>query len=122
MPLYDYRCDGGHVTESRQGVEVESIPCSHRAEPGVACGSSARRAQVNAPIIDLDMAPRSGAIRRQRQEHRDYAEALALVGTDYDGRERNGDPVRKRDFLGEAKARARKKGAAGARGGTNIGG
>ena len=103
MPLYDYRCDGGHVTESRQGVDVESIPCH--------CRLPARRAQVNAPMIDLDLAPRSGAIRRQRQEHRDYAEASALVGSDYEARDRNGDPVRRRDFLGEAKALARKKGA-----------
>lgn len=27
MPLYDYRCVGGHVTEAKRGREVVSIPC-----------------------------------------------------------------------------------------------
>lgn len=27
MPLYDYCCKQGHVTESRQGVGIASIPC-----------------------------------------------------------------------------------------------
>jgi len=104
VPLYDYRCERGHVTESRQGIDTSAIPCS--------CGLSADRVQVYAPIIDLDKAPRESAIRRQRQGNRDFAEARAEVGTTYDARRGNGDPVPKRDYLGEAKTAVRKKGVA----------
>jgi len=104
VPLYDYRCTCGRVTESRQGIDTSAIPCP--------CGSSADRVQVYAPMIDLDKAPRESAIRRQRQEHRDFAEAREEVGTTYGSRRSNGDPVPRRDYLGEAKAAARRKGAA----------
>lgn len=38
MPTYDFRCDEGHVTEARRGVDVESIPCP--------CGRIATRLSV----------------------------------------------------------------------------
>lgn len=36
MPLYEYRCEQGDVTEARRGVDCEAIPCP-------ACGREARR-------------------------------------------------------------------------------
>lgn len=92
------------MTESRQGINVEAIPCS--------CGRSADRVQVYAPVIDLGMAARASDKRQTRQDHQDFFEARDLVGDSYDSAARNGDPVRKRDFLGEAKREARKKGVA----------
>lgn len=102
MPLYDFRDKRGHVTESREGVETTSIPCPR-------CGLSATRVQVyRTTLIDLDMGLRGQAIGRRRQENRDYFEARELVGTAYSERERNGDPVRKRDLAGDAKREARR--------------
>lgn len=40
MPLYDYRCAAGHVTERRAGYHQSSVEC-----PG--CGGEAVRAEVN---------------------------------------------------------------------------
>jgi len=36
VPLYDYHCECGVVTEARQGSDVKSIPCP-------ACGGEAIR-------------------------------------------------------------------------------
>ena len=41
MPLYDYCCGSGHVTEARRGRDCESILCP-------ACGEEARRVAVYA--------------------------------------------------------------------------
>ena len=38
MPLYDFRCGNGHLTESRQGIGTDAIPCR--------CGASAQRVPV----------------------------------------------------------------------------
>ena len=39
MPLYDYLCNQGHVTEKLVGGRVETIPCP-------LCGQDARRSEV----------------------------------------------------------------------------
>ena len=39
MPLYDYCCEQGHVTEARAGYEQTSLPCP-------ACGRRAGRVAV----------------------------------------------------------------------------
>ena len=53
MPLYDYLCSRGHVTESQEGVGVESIPCPWVSEKDLAtivnvtvCGETAKRQAV----------------------------------------------------------------------------
>jgi putative FmdB family regulatory protein len=39
MPLYDYRCNEGHVTEVRAGYDVKTLPCP-------TCGREAHRIPV----------------------------------------------------------------------------
>ena len=53
MPLYDYECDRGHVTESRQGMDIEFIPCR--------CGLPAERVQVyRNQFIHAETGPKGG--------------------------------------------------------------
>lgn len=40
MPLYDFVCKDGHITESRQGYGCEAVPCP-------LCGHLAVRVEVN---------------------------------------------------------------------------
>lgn len=47
MPLYDFACTRGHVTEARRGVDVKSIPCP--------CGRSAQR-QIAVPSLRVEHA------------------------------------------------------------------
>lgn len=57
MPLYDYRCKCGVVTEARRGVDVKSIPCP-------ACGGdTARDFPRNVGLSGLPT--RSGATERR---------------------------------------------------------
>ena len=45
MPIYDFRCGEGHVTEARRGIGTDAIPCL--------CGRKAKRL-FSAPAIKVD--------------------------------------------------------------------
>jgi putative FmdB family regulatory protein len=51
MPLYDYRCASGHVSERHEGVDVKSIECPD-------CGSEAQRAPCSGIPEIAGYAPR----------------------------------------------------------------
>ena len=51
MPLYEYACSAGHVTESRQGQGVVTIPCP-------CCDSPAQRQSVYRINIGAGMPTR----------------------------------------------------------------
>ncbi|KKL48824.1 hypothetical protein LCGC14_2321630 [marine sediment metagenome] len=50
MPIYDYRCNCGEVTEARRGVGFTSIPCP-------ACGRTAAREAVYSIVSRATISP-----------------------------------------------------------------
>lgn len=53
MPRYDYVCECGKTTESRQGMAVEAIPCPD-------CGRPARRSPCYTPYLRTETGVRMG--------------------------------------------------------------
>ncbi len=106
MPLYDYS-DGKHVTESRQGVDVESIPCPR-------CGTTATRVAVyHNQYMQAETGPKGGtrspvpvSERRIGQDTSEYTEALGEVTHAYE-KEGKESP----NLVERAKKRARALGA-----------
>lgn len=106
MPLYDYS-DGKHVTESRQGIDIESIPCPR-------CGAIATRAPFYlAQYMQADTGPRGGkrnpvppSDQRLGQDVSEYMEALGEVAHVYEKAEQKPP-----DLLERAKRKARALGA-----------
>ena len=96
MPLYDFRCPEGHVTESRQGREVELISCP--------CGQPASRVSVYHFGIGGQPPP--------RYRVSEFQEA-AQEANYYHGRmeESKGEPIPRIDVVNAAKQKARKQGA-----------
>ena len=101
MPVYDFQCERGHLTEERQGIEIESIPCRR-----VRCGGIARRlgvyrkqylgADVPIPVSDM----------RIGQDVSEYEEAMGEVSYAYDKAEK-----KMPNYMNIAKKRARAMGA-----------
>jgi len=113
MPLYDYECDRRHVTEERQGVEVDSIPC-----PRPRCGRPAARAGVyRGQFIQCETGPDGGKKNPvdPKDENlsgafREFQEASDEVNYHYDKAEKEtGVKQKRRDVFGEAKAIAHRK-------------
>lgn len=85
MPVYDFRCEQSHVTEQRQGVEVNSIPCPR-------CGEQASRAPFYlSQYMQAETGPRGGtrspvpvSEKRLGQDVSEYTEALGEVGYAYE--------------------------------------
>ena len=106
MPLYEYACNRGHVTEQRQGLEISSIPCR--------CGSTARRVPVyREQYMQAETGPKGGkrnpvpvSEMRLGRDVSEYEEAIGEVGHAY-AKEGKRPP----DLLPLARAQARKKGA-----------
>jgi hypothetical protein len=78
MPLYDYECDRRHVTESRQGVDVASIPCPR-------CGRCAARAGVyRGQYIQAETGPKGGKKNEvpfmEQKLGRDVSEFVEAMG------------------------------------------
>jgi putative FmdB family regulatory protein len=44
MPIYDFRCECGEVTEARAGYDVRTLPCP-------ACGRQAKRVFAYADVL-----------------------------------------------------------------------
>lgn len=106
MPLYDFECDRGHVTESRQGFDTTSIPCR--------CGRLAGRVGVyRDQFIHAETGPKGGKRNevprdeiRLGQDVREYEEAVGEVAHAYS---KIDDPtVKKPDYFKIAKQRAKK--------------
>lgn len=111
MPLYDYECDRRHVTESRQGVEVDSIPCPR-------CGRSAARAGVyRGQYIQAETGPVGGKKNpidpkdeNLSKPFAEFREASAEVDYLYKKEEeRTGKPVKRRNVVKEAYEAAHRK-------------
>src|SRR3990167_10111881 len=106
MPLYEFECDRGHVTEQRQGYEVTHIPCR--------CGLTAARHQVyRDQYMQAETGPKGGkrnpvpvAEQRLGRDVSEYEEAIGEVGYAYEKEDK-----RPPDLLPIAKARARRRGA-----------
>lgn len=68
MPLYDYRCANGHVTEERRSFDEREIKCSE-------CGAHSIRVFLTTPSLDYGrMAMGDGcasAIDRFDRMHRE---------------------------------------------------
>ena len=96
MPIFDYVCPVGHVTESRQDRDVGSIPC--------ACGELAGRLSVYRFSLGGGIGP--------KYRLSEYQEAAAESNY-YHGRmeEAKGEIIPRHDLLKEAKQKARAKGA-----------
>lgn len=94
MPLYEFRCDNGHVTEWLVPVGVEQTGCR--------CGARAQRQfpsrfGIVGPTTDL------------RSMYRRFNEASAEMGHNAQKVEANtGQSVRLPDYWGQAKDRASK--------------
>ncbi len=107
MPMYEYRCREGHVTELLRPRTVEVVAC--------ACGAPAGRAQVY-PFAVSGFTPIPRDEKNYRQDFREFTEARAEAG-DYYGRLRaNGDPVNEPDYATIARAQAPVRAAAKAEG------
>jgi len=87
MPTYDYYCGCGVVTEARQGISVEAIPCP-------ACGQSAERVPfytnqyINGETVakGITKATRAGNVKDKHGRYRlsIFEEASAEVNHDYE--------------------------------------
>lgn len=96
MPIYDFECTQGHVTESRQGREVEIISCP--------CGEPARRKRVYRVHIG------GGPTTKFRLTEFQEANAEANY---YHGKMENdrGQEIERRPLINMAAEKARKRGA-----------
>ena len=96
MPVYDFRCPEGHVTESRQGREIEAIFCP--------CGEAASRLSVYHFGI--------GGIPPTRFRVTEFQEA-AQEANYYHGRmeQSKGGIIPRIDAVKAAKVKARSQGA-----------
>ena len=96
MPIFDYVCPVGQVTESRQNRDVGSIPCS--------CGEKAEKLSVYRFNLGGGLQP--------KYHVSEYQEAASEANY-YHGRmeETKGEIIRPRDLVKEAKQKARIMGA-----------
>lgn len=104
MPLYDYSCECGVVTEARAGYGVESLPCP-------ACGQVAKRQavyRVSLSGLPTD-AGRQSDRRKSRQRFADYREASQELGRAHTQSENEaGHPIQAPNYYEIGLARAAK--------------
>lgn len=87
MPLYEFECDSGHVTELVRSGSTSSVPCS--------CGLPAGRRAVNRIAL--------GSVE-SRYAYKDFVEAHAEIEDAHAKVEqREGVKVERPDFYGAAK-------------------
>lgn len=102
MPLYEYVCREGHVTELLRPRDVAVVSC--------ACGAAASREAVNhIGVTGFATVPRDQ--RNYRQNYGEYREAVAEVADHYETKQKRGDPAREPDYYSHAVTQARAKGA-----------
>lgn len=102
MPLYDYVCPAGHVTESLQGREVTTISCS--------CGAPAQRQSVYRFAVTGDLPTQGG---QQPKYPVSRLKEATEEATYYHERMENdrGRPIPRRPLLNIAAKQARRRGA-----------
>ena len=66
MPLYDFECESGHVTEDMVKSTIKEIPCP-------TCGQPANRVWLKAPDFDW------GAMGAQRNVSPEFTERFERV-------------------------------------------
>ena len=70
MPLYDYACACGRVTESREGIGTEAIPCP--------CGRIAARVQVyRDQYMQAETGPKGGTRSEPPRDEKDLRKPYA---------------------------------------------
>ena len=97
MPVYDYGCENGHITEARRGFSVTSIPCA-------TCGTDAQRRSVY----------RFGVSGVPQPKYRltEYQEAGQEANYYHERMEQDrGQPLAQRDLVRGAIKQARAQGA-----------
>ena len=101
MPLYDYLCECGVVTEARRGIGVKAIPCP-------ACEQSAKRQAVYR--VSLRGLPTLGPPDNydKRQQFADFREASQEVDHAHKEQEKAvGHPIEAPSYYELGKARAK---------------
>jgi hypothetical protein len=101
VPLYDYLCECGVVTEARRGINEETIPCP-------ACGQPAKRQAVYR--VSLRGLPTLGPPDNynKRQQFADFREASQEVDHAHAQREKAvGHPIEVPSYYEIGKARAK---------------
>lgn len=96
MPVYDFECTQGHITESRQGRETETISCP--------CGGLARRLSVYRFNLGGGLQPkyRVSEFQEASQEANYYHDRMENL---------KGEPIPRIDAVREAKRKVRSMGA-----------
>ncbi len=118
MPLYDYRCQNGHLFEELRPMEIETMPCR-------ACSLPANRVPFNRiRIVKLDvfeydgrdikaaMQVTNGRLEldsiQTRQKFRDYMDASQESNYLYEQAEKDlGTPIQSPDVWAAAKEGAK---------------
>ena len=113
MPVYDYRCDRGHMTEERRGLDDVTITC-----PRPRCQSEARRAPIyHSQYMQAETGPVGGKKNPvdPKDENlgpalREFQEAADEVNYEYEKAERQtGVKQKRRNVFQEAKDIAHRK-------------
>ena len=111
MPIYDFRCVCGEVTEARAGYETVSLPCP-------ACGCPARRV----PVYDSQYTitetgghsyPRLNNAKSEKGKYRvsDFVEASSEIAHEAEKAEKKeGSPVKVPNFYKAGLKKAEKMG------------
>lgn len=103
MPVYDYLCDCGVVTEARRGINEEAIPCP-------ACGQVAKRQAVYRVSLSTKGLPTLGPPDNydKRQQFADFREASQEVDHAHKEQEKAlGHAIEVPSYYEIGKARAR---------------
>lgn len=99
MPIFDYRCVRGHLTEAIRSMDCSVIPCA-------VCQSPANRQATNRVAITTPEVDMRGMFRR-------YTDATQDLDYRASQREAQGEPVTTPPYWKLAKERARAITAAG---------
>lgn len=109
MPLYDFRCECGEVTEARRGIGVGEIRCP-------ACGGEAKRSAVNRVSIACEGLPtKAGIIAHERRYNvSEFQEASHEIAYEHEQQEQQeGRKIPQPNLYKAAKRRAKALMAAG---------
>ncbi len=105
MPLYDFKCPSGHVTERLKGYGVESIPCPY-------CCAPAHRRGYNTVSVELREAATEVKDKDGRVNVTRFKEASEEVAYGYEKAEqREGVKIKSPNLYKAGLREAKRKGA-----------